>query len=797
MPSIAPLKANCLRRTCTPQSLKFATTAEIAPLRKVIGQQRAVEAIAFGLNVAGPGYHIFVTGLEGTGKATIVRDLVQRHARRRPVATEWCLVHNFADPFRPQVLDLAPGRGAALAEAMDRFIGDLRQRLPRALAAKAFQQRRTAIEKGYQQKTEQLMEAIEQKATRLGLGVNRTPDGVIPIVLVDGAPIDRQRFQALPKAQRDRIRRAIKQVQKAITDADRNATRAGQEMAAALERLRGDTVHQLVAESLAPLRAANRRNAAVSRFLDAVDADLCQQLERFCEEADPDANGEADTGDEALYRRYRVNVLTDRRGADGAPVVFEPNPTYANIFGRIERRTAGGTVSTDHTLVQGGALLQANGGYLILEVESVLTADLVWEALKRALANRSLAIEDMGAVGGGPSALRPAPIALDVKVILLGDWEPFTLLQNYDAKFNKLFRVRADFDYEVTRSAASVGQYARFVSRVCQEADLRPFTAAAVAAVVEYGQVLTGDQRKLSLRFGAIVGLIKEADYWARQDRAPAVDAGHVGRAIERQRFRHNLSEEKIHESYLDGTILIDVDGAVVGQVNALAVYQIGELAFGRPTRITAEVYAGEAGMLNVEREANLSGSSHDKGVLIISGWLGRTFARRRPLNLSISITFEQSYAGVDGDSASSTELYAVLSSLANIPIRQGIAATGSVNQKGQIQAIGGVNEKIEGYFEVCRSKGLTGAQGVIIPRANVANLMLNPELVSAVGQGQFHIWAVKTIEEGIEILTGMPGGRPDADGRYPAGTLYHRVQQNLAALTDRSEDDDPAGKPG
>jgi predicted ATP-dependent protease len=379
--------------------------------------------------------------------------------------------------------------------------------------------------------------------------------------------------------------------------------------------------------------------------------------------------------------------------------------------------------------------------------------------------------------------LRPAPIDLEVKVVLLGGWEPFYLLQNYDSRFNKLFRVRADFDDEVVRSAASVRQYARFVSRVCREERLRPFSAAAVAAVVEYGQRLTGDQRKLSLRLGFIVGLLKEADYWARQDRAATVEAAHVGRAVAQHRFRHNLSEEKIHQAYLDGTIIIDVDGAVIGQVNALAVYQIGELAFGRPTRITAEVYVGEAGVLNVEREADLSGSSHDKGVMILSGWLGRTFARRHPLNLSISITFEQSYSGIDGDSASSSELYAVLSSLAQVPIRQGIAATGSVNQKGQIQAIGGVNEKIEGYFEVCRAKGLTGAQGVIIPRANVPNLMLNTEVIEAVRQNQFYVWAVETVEQGIEILTGMPAGRPDAEGAYSAGTLYHKVQENLAAL--------------
>jgi predicted ATP-dependent protease len=782
MAAVCPLKPEALRRTCDPKSFSFTTTEDLPPLNNVIGQQRAVKAITFGLNLAGPGYHVFATGPEAAGKTTIAGDLVRRHARRRPVPDDWCLVHNFADPHRPGVLRLPAGKGAALAEAMDRFLDDLRLRLPRVAHTRAYQQRRTVIERAYRQKTEALLEEIERKAAGLDIGISRTEEGVVPVVLADGAPMTQEQFQALPKAQRDRIQRRVERVHQAIAVADRKADRAAQKMNTSLEHLRTEAVGKLVRERIRPLHTAFAKLAPAEQFLEAAKADLCRHLERFI---DPETSEETDTEtpEDDFLRRYRVNLLADRRSLAGAPVVFEPNPTHANIFGRIERRRTEGAVETDHLLVQGGVLLEANGGYLILEIESVLTADSVWETLKRTLANGRLIIEDTGAAGIGTSALRPAPIDLEVKVILLGGWEPFYLLQNYDSRFNKLFRVRADFDDEVSRSAASVRQYARFVSRVCREEHLRPFSAAAVAAVVEYGQVLTGDQRKLSLRLGLIVGLLKEADYWARQDRTAIVEALHVGRALEQHRFRHNLNEEKIHQAYLDGTILIDVDGAVIGQVNALAVYEIGELAFGRPTRITAEVYAGEAGVLNVEREAELSGSSHDKGVMILSGWLGRTFARRHPLNLSISITFEQSYSGIDGDSASSSELYAVLSSLARVPIRQGIAATGSVNQKGQIQAIGGVNEKIEGYFEVCRSKGLTGAQGVIIPRANVANLMLHTEVVAAVRGSRFHVWAVETVDQGIEILTGMPAGEADAEGDYPAGTLYHRVQANLAAL--------------
>ena len=447
-----------------------------------------------------------------------------------------------------------------------------------------------------------------------------------------------------------------------------------------------------------------------------------------------------------------------------------------------------GTLTTDFTMVQSGALLQANGGFLIMEVESVMAHSRVWDSLKRALQNNKLFIEDMSReMGLGAASLRPAPIALDVKVILLGGYEPFRMLQNYDAKFNKLFKVRADFDYEVERTDETVFLYARFIARVCRDEGLLPFTPDGVAAVVEYGEKAIESKSKLSLKFGSVVGVIKEADYWARKASADRVSAEHVVKAFAEHRFRYNLYEEKIHENYLDGTIMIDVAGARVGQVNALAVHQLGEIAFGRPSRITAETYMGEPEIVNIERESKLSGKTHDKGVLILTGYLGRTFAQCYPLSLAISLTFEQSYGGIDGDSASSTELYAILSSLSGIPIRQGIAVTGSVNQKGQVQAIGGVNQKIEGFFDVCCSKGLTGDQGVMIPSANVKNLMLKKSVVDAVRQKRFTIWQVSTIEEGIEILTGRPAGRPTSEGIYPADTVYGQVQQKLKTFLQRS----------
>ena len=557
-----------------------------------------------------------------------------------------------------------------------------------------------------------------------------------------------------------------------------------------IQQFAGESARFVVKSRLDLIREDYRDQEKVIRFLDEMQEDMVDNVGLFLPQQQQGGNGNEVPPDtlELSLNRYRVNVLEDRNGLEGAPVVFEPNPTYQNVFGRIEKKAFMGTLVTDFTMVQSGSLLQANGGFLILEVESVLTHPQVWESLKRALQNRRLFIEDITRdMGLGTASLRPEPVELDVKVILLGGYEPFQLLQNYDSKFNKIFKVRADFDYEVARTDETVQLYAQFIARVCSDEGLLPFTADGVSAVVEYGEKAIDSKNKLSLRFGSVVAVIKEADYWAKKENSKLVTSAHVVKAFTEHRFRYNLYEEKIHENYVDDTIMIDVAGEAVGQVNALAVYQMGEIAFGRPSRITAETYMGKPGVVNIERESKLSGKTHDKGVLILSGYLGRTFAQRYPLNLSISLTFEQSYSGVDGDSASSTELYAILSSLSGIPIRQGIAVTGSVNQKGQVQAIGGVNQKIESFFDVCRSKGLTGGQGVMIPVANVKNLMLKKSVIDAVKKGEFTIWQVATVAEGIEILTGMPAGIPDAEGNFPQETVYGRVQKKLETYLKQS----------
>ncbi len=790
MPNKFELKASDLRCICAPGIFKFKNTAEIKPLDEVIGQKRAVQAIEFGLNMKSPGYNIFVTGLEGTGKSTIVRDLVVKHAKMLPRPDDWCLVNNFKDEFRPKALAVPSGKAIPFSKKMGKFIEDMKKDLPRALESETYLRRLSEIKTRYSEKQNQLLQKIERFAARKSLQIDKTEKEFKTVPLIDGKPLAPEDFIKLPDEQQITIEENLRAVQAKIEMTSVEIDKLNNTLHADVEELMDEITRSAVQTRLEKIRAEFRGSPGVLQHLEEIEQDIVENVHLF---VSPDESSKTEESipffsPKSKLQRYQVNALTDREPVKGAPVIFETNPTYHNVMGRIEKRAYMGGVTTDFTMVQAGSLLNANGGFLIMDMESLLMNPFVWEALKRALQTKSLYIEDIAEeTGFGTVSLRPQPIPLEVKVILLGDYEAFEILQNYDFRFNKIFKVRADFDYEVERTPNTVQQYAQFIARVCKEENLLPFTSAGVATIVEYGEKSVSDKDKLSIRFGPLLGVLKEADYWARKNRARFVSDKYVVRAFNEHRFRYNLYEEKIHDSYLDGTIMIDVAGRVVGQVNALAVYQIGNFSFGRPVRITAETYMGKEGVINIEREAKLSGKTHDKGVLILSGYLGRTFAQNYPLNLAISITFEQSYSDIDGDSASSTELYAVISSLSGIPIRQGIAVTGSVNQKGKIQAIGGVNQKIEGFFEVCKTKGLNGRQGVIIPQANVKNLMLRKEVIDAVKNRKFHVYRVATVEEGIEILTGKPAGKADKNGRFPAGTVYGAVQKKLKQYHKRS----------
>ncbi len=784
------LKASDLRFVCDPKIFKFKNTSEIKPLQEVIGQKRAVQAIEFGLNMKSPGYNIFVTGVEGTGKSTIVKDIVTKHARTLPGPEGWCLLNNFKDQFRPKAIAVSCGKAVQFSRTMNKVIEGLAKDLPSAFESKPYLKRLSVIRKRYSAKQNQLFKKIEKFAEDNNLQIVKSDNEFETIPVVGGNPLTTEDFTNLSKRKKAEIEENIRLIQSQITIASVQVDKLKYALHTDIEKLMDETTLSVVKSRLGKIRSEFKDNRSILTHLNEVEQDIVENVNLFM------PSDENSTGEENIFtspqnsnlQRYRVNILTNQESIKGAPVIFETNPTYHNVMGRIEKRAYMGTVTTDFTMVQAGSLLNANGGFLIMDMESLLLHPYVWEALKRALQTKCLYIEDITEESGfGTVSLRPEPIPLEVKVILLGSYDNFEVLQNYDPRFNKIFKVRADFDFEVQKTPETVQQYARFIARVCKEEDLLPFTPKGVATIVEYGEKYVSDKNKLSIRFGPLLGVLKEADYWARKNRARLISDKYVVKAFHEHRFRYNLYEEKTHESYLDKTIMIDVDGEVIGQVNALAVYQVGDFSFGRPVRITAETFMGKDGVINIERESKLSGSTHDKGVLILSGYMGRTFAQNYPLSLSISITFEQSYGGIDGDSASSTELYAIISSLSGIPIKQEIAVTGSVNQKGKIQAIGGVNHKIEGFFEVCKANDLTGKQGVMIPQANVKNLMLRKGVIDAVKKRKFHVYQISTVEEGIEILTGVPAGKADKNGNYPNGTVYGAVQKKLKHYFKRS----------
>ncbi len=775
MPNRFELEPSQLRAECDPRVFSFEDTREIEPLYGVIGQKRAVQAIDFGLNIKCPGYHIFVTGMPGTGKTTIVQDLVRRHAKKLKTPDDLCMVNNFSDEYQPKTVSVASGTGVRFCKRVSKLIHDLKKELPEALLSDNFQAKQSRIKSKYTDMRKVIMERLEKKALEKNMQISKTSAGLEAEPLIDGRPIKEGEFQDLPKQRRKQIEKDLHAIQEEIEATLHDANKIYHAFQSEMERINRETALDVLQEHFVLLRDEYRGRKGVLAYIEALQSDILENMNNFI------PGGKKQESSEDFFKRYHVNVLVNNAGVKGAPVIFEPSPTFHNVFGRIEKRAVMGTVITEFTMVQAGSLLKANGGYLILEIDAVLMNQFVWESLKRTLQNKLLYIEDVpSGTGNMTASLRPEPIPVDVKVILLGSYDTFQTLQNFDAKFNKIFNVRADFDYEVERNDETVRQYAGFVARTCQEENLLPFMASGVSAIVEFGVKFVSNQKKMTLRLGPVAGILKEADYWARKDGCRVVEEKHVIKAFTEHRFRYNLFEEKIHESYTDNTVLVDVDGEVAGQVNALAVYQIGDYSFGRPSRITAETFMGKEGVVNIEREANLSGNTHDKGVLILSGYLGRTFAQKYPLSLSISITFEQNYGLVEGDSASSAELYAIISSLSGVPINQGIAVTGSVNQKGQIQAIGGVNQKIEGFFEVCQVKGLTGKQGVMIPTANVKNLMLKKEVIRAVQEKNFHVYHVSTVEEGIEMLTGVSAGTPDMEGRFLAGTVFGKAQEKL-----------------
>jgi predicted ATP-dependent protease len=668
-------------------------------------------------------------------------------------------------------------------------------------ASEQFESRRTQLLQSFEARIGEIWQNLEHEARALGFLLQRTPAGIVTVpVGPSGEPITPDQFASLSEAQREEVQRRGRQLQESVAEALRRVRTLEREARDALRDLEEQAVRSTAGDPVGRLKERYGDNPEISAWLDQLLEDIVEQLDQFKETEEPAApfpfllSGRR--GDRLL--RYRVNLVVDNSQQQGAPVVLEANPTYYNLLGKVEYRGEFGALVTDFTMIKAGALQHANGGFLILQVKDLLLNPFSWEGLKRALKSGEARIENIGEQYGliPTATLRPEPIPLTVKVVLIGTPLIFQLLYTFDEDFRKLFKVKADFDVEVDRTPETMAGYSAAVAAICARHSLRPFDRSAVARILEHSARLAERQDRLSTRFNDVTEVIFEADAWAARAGRAAVTAADVAMAIEEKIYRSNRVEEKLRELIAGGQLLVDVQGAKVGQVNGLSVLQLGDYAFGHPSRITARIFVGSRGVVNIERETDMSGRIHSKGVAIMAAYLGGKYAQDRPLSLNASLTFEQTYTEVDGDSASSTELYALLSELAGVPIEQGIAVTGSVNQKGEIQPIGGVNEKIEGFFHTCRVVGLTGQQGVMIPIQNVPNLMLRDDVVQAVREGRFHIWAVRTIDEGLEVLTGLPAGEPDTEGRYPEGTVNERVSRRLAELAERLRKFTPGARP-
>ena len=781
-----------LRRHADPTQLPL-TSAEVPPLEGTIGQPRAVDAIAFGLEINSPGYNLFVAGPAGSGRERTILDYLQKFAPTRPEPFDWIYIYNFAQPDQPNVIRMPQGRGRKFAADLDGFLEAAQRDIPRAFESEDYERHRREALSELSQRRDALIDQLQAFARDSGFGIEVTPMGMVAVPLSHGKPLSDEEFQLLPSSKQQELEQRNKEIQERIADTLRQARKIQKEGIERVRQLDHDVALFTVGPHLDELRETYADQPEILAYLNQIQSDLPEHLDDFRSEASegqqqgllarlPGMQREEDLS------RYRVNIFVDNDELVGAPIIVERNPTYYNLIGRIDYRATFGSMVTDFRQIKPGALQKANGGFLVLQVLEVIRAPFAWDALKRALISKEVSVENLGDqyTALPTERLRPQPIPLDVKVILLGPPEAYYLLYQLDSDFQELFKVKADFAPEMDWNDEHLADYAAFISRLVREEGMRHFDRTALASVVEYGSRLREDQRKLSIRMRDIADVVSEANYWAGKNGHDLVQATDVDQAIVKRKYRSNLIQERLQEMIDNGTILIDTVGAREGQVNGVAIIDLGGYAFGKPSRITARISAGRGSVQSIEREIELSGPIHSKGFMILTGYLAGQYSQQHPLSINATITFEQSYDEVEGDSASSTELYVLLSELSGLPIYQGIAVTGSVNQHGEIQAVGGVTSKIEGFFAVCKAKGLTGEQGIIIPASNVPNLMLEQEVIDAVRAGQFHIWAVHTIDEGIELLTGVPAGQHDPEGHYPEGTVHRLVEDRLREYAER-----------
>jgi lon-related putative ATP-dependent protease len=781
-----------LRHASDPAEFPFQTTAELKLTEEVIGQARAVKAIEFGLSIRNHGYNIFVSGIPGTGRNTIVKSIVKRISADRQVPDDLCYLNNFKDPDRPRALKFAPGKGGEFRRDVEKFIEFMQSEIPKAFESKEYEEQKSRIVEDAEKAKEVLFSEAGRRALELGFQLTITRTGIVKVPLMKGKPLQQQELDNLTPEQRHELEEREKKVDAEIRDFLAKARQLDKEAHEKVHELNRRVAHFSMGHQLEDLREKYRENPRIPEYLAEVEEDILGNLREFLGQTQ-ELPFQIEGMDKASFLdRYKVNVIVDNAETKGGPVVEEANPTYSNIVGRIERKARFGAFYTNFMMIRSGSVLQANGGYLVLNALDVLRNPFTWDALKRIIKKNEVKIEDVTELYGlATGGLKPEPIPVSLKIIMLGSPWLYYLLYYYDEDFREIFKVKSDFDTQTKSSRDEKMRYANFVGNLVKNDGLLPFDRGAVAGIVDYAVRLTEKKEKLSLRFSDLTDLVREASYWAAKTGSATVTAGHVDKALDEKIYRADLIDERIQELYTDGTIMVDVAGAVPGQVNGLSVYDIGDFAFGKPSKITARVYLGKGGVIDIEREAKLSGRIYNKGVLILSGYLGGTYAQDKPLSLSASLAFEQSYGDIEGDSASAAELVALISGIAEVPVKQNIAITGSVNQKGEIQPIGGVNEKIEGFFAVCRNRGLTGDQGVIIPQINVKNLMLKKEVVDAVKDGKFRIYAIKNVHEAIEILTDLPAGERRTDWTWPEGTINFLVDKRLKEMAKKLKAED------
>lgn len=790
--SISKLKSSDLYRVCDPKKFEFSSTAELEERMSALGQDRAIRAVELGINIKSKGYNLFCLGPEGTGKTSLVKRILQKEAKSRPTPDDWAYVYNFEEPYKPIAINFPAGEAADFAKDIDKLIEEFSTSVPSILDSDEYKAAENIIKEKYKQKKDEYIRLLQKKAKGKSVTLLHMQVGLVVAPVKNGEVLSPDAFEELPEEEKKSLIDDLNAMQEEIENTAQTMPSWEEKQREEAKALREKFIKMTVKKPIDTLRQKYKSHKGAVEFLKNIQKHIIGNIDEFVPCQEQQASGGEDDPlssllsrinkpDEDKFSKLKVNVIVKNEKDSGAPIVVLDHPTQSNLVGRVERIQQYGALVTDFTLIKAGALHRANGGFLLMDARKLLLQPYSWDSLKRALASKRVKIDSPGDEGTFTTiSLDPEPIPLDVKVILTGDEELFEMLMDKDPDFSDYFKVEADFGVLMDRTEENEQEYAKLIGSLSKKKKIRSLNKQAVARVIEYSSRLAEDSEKLTAHIASIGDLLREADYWARMSNSKQIGKNHIEQAIAEQVYRSDRVKQAMLEQIDKGTILMDVEGSRVGQINGLVVYNFSRTSFGKPARITVQTRMGKGEFINIEREIELSGPIHTKGVLILSSLIANRFAKESPLSLEASIVFEQSYGGVDGDSASSTEYYCLVSAIANLPIKQNIAVTGSINQFGEIQPIGGANEKIEGFFDVCKHRGLTGDQGVIIPRTNVSSLMLREDILQAVDEGKFHIYAVDTVDDGIEILTGMKAGKPNKKGEYPRGTVNYEVKRGL-----------------